>query len=335
MTRPGTGHRIVTSAPTSSDEAPTAPCANASGIGPPLGGHVPDRGIAAGPHRRAGGVAPVASEPGPAAGRALPDGSGSDVRIARFSLGDQVAYGVVEGSHGEEVLTVITAHPFAPIELTEVRVPLADVRLLAPVLPSKIVAIGKNYADHVQEMGGQAPEAPLMFLKPSTSVIGPDDPIVLPRQSAEVHHEAELAVVIGRLCKDVPLERVHEGGLGYTCANDVTARDVQRGDGQWSLAKGFDTFCPLGPWLSTEVDPGDLAIQCAVDGEVRQLGRTSQMIHGVAELVAYVSQHMTLLPGDVILTGTPAGVGPIHAGESVTVGIDDVGRLTNPVVAEA
>src|SRR6478735_393988 len=257
------------------------------------------------------------------------------VRIARFSLEDQVAFGVVEGDPNAEdaVITVMKAHPFAPVELSDIRIPLAAVKLLSPVLPSKIVAIGKNYADHVQEMGGEAPAEPLMFLKPSTSVVGPGTPIVLPRQSSNVHYEAELAVVIGRLCKDVPLERAHEVVLGYTCANDVTARDLQKSDGQWSRAKGFDTFCPLGPWVETEIDPADLHVTLSVGGDLKQDGRTSQMIHSVAQLVTHVSQAMTLLPGDVVLTGTPAGVGPIVNGDSVTVAIEGVGTLTNPVVA--
>src|SRR6478735_5380576 len=175
------------------------------------------------------------------------------VRIARFSLEDQVAFGVVEGdpSADDAVITVMKAHPFAPIELSDIRIPLAGVKLLAPVLPSKVVAIGKNYADHVKEMGGpdaEAPAEPIVFLKPSTSVVGPGQAIALPHQSDEVHYEAELAVVIGRLCKDVPAERAHEVVLGYTCANDVTARDLQRSDSQWTRAKGLDTFCPIGPW---------------------------------------------------------------------------------------
>jgi len=257
------------------------------------------------------------------------------VRIARFSLEDQVAFGVVEGDPDSEdaVITVMKAHPFAPIELSDIRIPLAGVKLLAPVLPSKVVAIGKNYADHVKEMGGDAPADPVMFLKPSTSVVGPGTAIALPHQSSNVHYEAELAVVIGRLCKDVPVERAHEVVLGYTCANDVTARDLQKSDGQWARAKGFDTFCPIGPWIETELDPNDLRISLTVGGETRQDGRTSQMIRGVAELITYVSQAMTLLPGDVLLTGTPAGVGPIVHGDSVSVTIEEIGTLTNPVVA--
>jgi len=258
------------------------------------------------------------------------------VRIARFSVQDQVAFGVVEGDieGGDATVTAIAGHPFGDFELSTARFPLADVRLLAPVLPSKVVAIGQNYADHVKEMGGdQPPPHPVLFLKPSTSVIGTGDAIALPPISNEVHHEAELAVVIGRLCRDIPQERAHDVILGYTCANDVTARDLQRADGQWARAKGFDTFCPIGPWVTTGIDPSDLAIQATVDGQLRQDGRTRDLIRGVAELVAFASSAMTLLPGDVLLTGTPAGVGPIHAGEQVTVSIEGLGELTNRVVS--
>ncbi len=256
------------------------------------------------------------------------------MRIARFSVSDQVAFGKIDEAPDGPYITAIDGHPFGPFELSRARFPLSEVRLLAPVLPSKVVAIGKNYADHVREMGGTEPPAePVIFLKPSTSVIGPDDAIVLPALSAEVHHEAELAVVIGRLVREVPVERAMDAVLGYTCANDVTARDLQRSDGQWTRAKGFDTFCPLGPWVVTDLDAGDLEIECRVDGELRQHGRTSDLLRGVPELISYVSAVMTLLPGDVLLTGTPAGVGPLHAGEKVSVSIERIGTLTNPVVA--
>jgi 2-keto-4-pentenoate hydratase/2-oxohepta-3-ene-1,7-dioic acid hydratase in catechol pathway len=260
------------------------------------------------------------------------------VRIARFSGPDGVvSFGVVEGvgPDGEvgddTTVTPISGHPFGSFEASGPAIPYADVRLLAPVLPSKIVAVGKNYAAHAAEMGGDVPSEPMIFLKPSTSVVGPGDRITLPEQSERVEHEAELAVVIGRLCSEVPLKRVHEVILGYTCANDVTARDLQRTDGQWGRAKGFDTFCPLGPWIVTDVDPDDLAISCRVNGEVRQDGRTSDLVRGVDELVAWISNVMTLLPGDVILTGTPAGVGPLVDGDSVSVSISSVGTLTNRV----
>lgn len=254
------------------------------------------------------------------------------MRIARFRVNDEVDYGVVEGDPGFEEVAPITGHPFAPFTFTGYRYPLSEVKLLAPVIPSKVVAIGKNYAQHVAEMGGSAPTQPLIFLKPSTAVIGPDEEIRMPASSDRVDFEGELAVVIGRLCKDVPAERGFEAVLGYTCANDVTARDQQASDGQWSRAKGYDTFCPLGPWLRTQLDPADLAVTTTVNGEVRQRGRTSELIHDIPRLVAYISGVMTLLPGDVILTGTPSGVGPLAPGDAVSVEIEEIGTLTNVAV---
>lgn len=250
------------------------------------------------------------------------------MRICRIALEDELHYGVIEA----DAVALLSSHPFGPFEPDGRVLPLADVRLVAPVLPSKIIAVAKNYADHAREMGGEVPPAPMIFLKPSTSVVGPGEPIALPWQSEQVEHEAELAVVIGRLCRDVPEERVPEVVLGYTCANDVTARDLQRTDGQWGRAKGFDTFCPLGPWIETDLDIDDAAIECRVNGEVRQSGSTGDMVRDVAELVSWVSSVMTLLPGDVILTGTPAGVGPLAAGDEVSVTIDGLGTLTNPVI---
>ncbi|NEA21340.1 fumarylacetoacetate hydrolase family protein [Actinomadura bangladeshensis] len=253
------------------------------------------------------------------------------MRIARFSTDDGMSFGVVE----ENTVAAIAAHPFGELTFTGQRFPLADVRLLAPILPSKIVAIGKNYADHVREMGGDAPPAePVIFSKPSTAVIGPGEAIAYPEKLSErVDHEGELAVVIGRMCREVPAARAADVILGYTCANDVTARDLQKKDGQWTRAKGFDTFCPIGPWIETEVDPADLAISTTVNGDVRQDARTSLLLHGIPALVEYVSQVMTLLPGDVILTGTPAGVGPLQVGDEVTVTIEGIGSLTNRVIA--
>jgi 2-keto-4-pentenoate hydratase/2-oxohepta-3-ene-1,7-dioic acid hydratase in catechol pathway len=209
-----------------------------------------------------------------------------------------------------------------------------DVRLLAPVLPSKVVCIGKNYADHAAEMGGAAPEAPVVFLKPSTSVIGPADPIQLPRNSERVDHEAELGVVIGRLCREVPREKALDMVLGYTCGNDVTARDHQKADGQWTRGKGHDTFCPLGPWVETSLKADDLAIRTELDGEVKQDSRTSLLLHDIPTLIEWVTRVMTMLPGDVILTGTPAGVGPMKDGQTVSVTVEGLGTLSNPVVAK-
>ncbi len=257
------------------------------------------------------------------------------MRFARFSIADQIAYGVVDGDDADPTTLTVTAidgHPFAPFEVSNARFPLAEVKLLPPVLPSKVIGIGKNYADHAEEMGGEIPVTPVMFLKPSTSVIGGDDAILLPPQSGQVEHEAELAVVIGRLAREVPADRVAEVVLGVTCANDVTARDLQRSDGQWTRAKGFDSFCPLGPWIATDVPYDDVLVEAHVDGERRQSGRTSLMVHSVTELVQFVSSVMTLLPGDVILTGTPAGVGPLLHDNEVTVSIEGVGSLTNKVV---
>lgn len=252
------------------------------------------------------------------------------MQIARFAHGDNPRYGIVDGDD----LVVLKSDPlFDSYETTGERVPLDGARLLSPVIPrSKVVALGRNYADHVKELGNDLPTAPVVFLKPNTSVIGPDDPIVLPEWSQEVHYEAELAVVVGRLCKDVPAERVNDVIFGYTVANDVTARDVQRAEDQWTRAKGFDTSCPLGPWIETDVDVSDLSVRSYVDGEQRQDGRTSQMIMSVHEIVAYASSIFTLLPGDVILTGTPAGIGQIDAGQRVEVEVEGIGRFGNPVV---
>lgn len=258
------------------------------------------------------------------------------MRIARFTTGQDPRFGVVEQADCGEVLAVVTGDPlYAPLQFTGERIPLDDgVRLLAPVIPrSKVVGIGRNYAEHAAELGNEVPAEPLVFLKPNTSVIGPGDPVPLPAQSQEVHYEGELAVVIGRVCRDVPLARVPEVVLGYTCANDVTARDLQRTDGQWWRAKGFDGFCPLGPYLVTGLDPADLRLTTRLDGATVQDARTSQLVVDVARLVAYVSAVMTLLPGDVILTGTPAGVGPMRPGQRVEVEIEGIGVLSNPVVS--
>ena len=211
-------------------------------------------------------------------------------------------------------------------------IPVGAVRLLAPVIPSKIVAVGRNYLEHAEEMGTGIPEEPVIFLKPSTSVVGPGDSIPVPSVAKRVDHEAELGVVIGRVARQVPVEEAGRYILGYTCGNDVTARDLQARDGQWTRAKGFDGFCPLGPWVETEFDPTDSAVECRVNGVVRQAARTSQLAFGAGELVEFVTGVMTLLPGDVILTGTPAGVGPLEVGDRVEVEIDQIGVLSNEVV---
>jgi 2-keto-4-pentenoate hydratase/2-oxohepta-3-ene-1,7-dioic acid hydratase in catechol pathway len=221
---------------------------------------------------------------------------------------------------------------FAGYDPTGERVPLAEAKLLAPVIPrSKVVAVGKNYRDHAAEMGGEAPAEPLLFLKPNTAVIGPGDAIVLPPESAQVEFEGELAVVIGRIARRVSEADAASVVFGYTIANDVTARDLQRSDGQWTRAKGFDTFCPLGPVIDTELDLERGTIETSVNGERRQEGRLADMVHSIPAIVAYASNVFTLLPGDVILTGTPAGVGPIVAGDTVEVSVSGLGTLANPV----
>jgi 2-keto-4-pentenoate hydratase/2-oxohepta-3-ene-1,7-dioic acid hydratase in catechol pathway len=221
---------------------------------------------------------------------------------------------------------------YVGLKLVEREYAVGDVRLLAPIIPrSKVIGIGKNYAKHAAEMGGEVPDEPLMFLKPNTSVIGPNDVIRLPRQSENVHYEGELAVVIGRICRDVPAEKAGDVIHGYTVANDVTARDLQRKDGQFTRAKGFDTFCPLGPWIETELDPSNLQVQTYLNGDLVQDGNTSDLVFDIPTLVAHVSSVMTLLPGDVILTGTPEGVGPLSADDEVEIVVSGIGALTNKV----
>lgn len=267
------------------------------------------------------------------------------MRIARFAAaGQDPAYGIIElavdGGDHPDTIAVINNDPLAgvPVNYTGERHDLADVRLLAPVIPrSKVIAVGKNYADHAAEMGSEVPTgAPLVFLKPNTSVIGPNDPIVRPAGVEDLHYEGELAIIINRFCKEVPADRVHEVIFGYTIANDVTARDWQASDGQWTRAKGADTFCPIGPWINTHLsieEASKLSIETRLGDEVRQSGNTSQMVRGIAELVEFISSFTTLLPGDVILTGTPAGVGAMADGDVVHVEIDGLGTLSNPVAA--
>jgi len=266
------------------------------------------------------------------------------VRIARFTTGEDPQFGVVTGElddHGEidpdATVVAIASDPlYAGINLTDQQFRLEDVRLLAPVLPrSKVVGIGRNYAAHAAELGHDLPVEPLMFLKPNTSVVGPGDPVFYPRQTQELHYEGELAVVIGRICRDVPPEQVSQVVFGYTVGNDVTARDLQRSDVQFTRAKGFDSFCPLGPWIETELDVSALRVQTYLNGDVKQDGSTKDMIFDVPALVAHVSSVMTLLPGDVILTGTPEGVGPMEVGDEVDVVVEGIGSLTNRIVARA
>lgn len=259
------------------------------------------------------------------------------MRIARFSTGAEPRYAIVDGEAGSEELVVLTGDPmYTPGTVTGERIPLTDdVRLLAPVIPrSKVVCLGKNYEAHAKEIPhrGPAPELPILFLKPNTTVIGPDDPIVLPHYSEDVQLEAELAVIISRVCKDVSADNAEDYIYGYTCANDVTARDIQRQEDQWFRAKAFDTSLPLGPWIETELAHDDVTISSRINGEEAQAGHSGDMIVDVAHAVAMVSEVVTLLPGDIILTGTPSGVRALHHGDVVEIEIEDLGVLRNPVI---
>ena len=256
------------------------------------------------------------------------------MRIARFTTGEDPMYGIVQEKDGQEMVYGITGDPlYTEIRPTGTIVPLEDVRLLAPVIPrSKVVCVGRNYAAHAAELGNEVPEQPLLFLKPNTAVIGPGDPIVLPSYSQEVSLEAELAVVIKRMAKDVEPEQASDVILGYTCANDLTARDAQREEDQWFRAKAFDTSCPIGPWIETDLGSSAASIGSSVDGEVAQAGSTADMVRTVSELIAEISRVVTLLPGDIILTGTPAGVRSVDAGATIDVTIEGIGALSNPVV---
>ncbi|RYU12293.1 fumarylacetoacetate hydrolase family protein [Nocardioides iriomotensis] len=264
------------------------------------------------------------------------------MRIARFTTGEDPQYGVVTGDVDElgipaddTTVVALAGDPlYVGVQLTDQQFKLEEVRLLAPVLPrSKVVGIGRNYAAHAAEMGNDVPDEPMMFIKPNTSVIGPGDPIFYPRQSQEVHFEGELCVVIGRICRDVAPERVGEVIYGYTVGNDVTARDLQRKDGQFTRGKGFDSFCPIGPWIETELDTTNLRVTTHLNGDVKQDGTTKDLIFDVPTLVSFVSSVMTLLPGDVIMTGTPDGVGPMNVGDEVEVSVAGIGSLTNKVVS--
>ena len=261
------------------------------------------------------------------------------MRIVRFSplnskeLGNDPLYGQLDG----EIITVIKGDPiYSGIQPTSVKVKLADVRLLAPVIPrSKVVCVGKNYSDHAKEMGMDVPEEPIIFLKPNTSVIGPNDLIQWPRMSERVDFEGELAIVISRICKDVPAAKAEDVIFGYTIANDVTARDLQKKDGQWNRGKGFDTFCPLGPWIETGFTPASQKIITKLNGEIKQSEAISSMIFKIPTIIEFITSVMTLLPGDVILTGTPAGIGPMPAGSEISVEIEGIGVLSNKVSSRA
>lgn len=252
------------------------------------------------------------------------------MKVARFAHRGDIRFGIVD----DDALVVLAGDPmYAGWDTTGERVPLSEAQLLAPVIPrSKIVCVGKNYADHVTEMGGgPAPVEPLMFFKPNTAVIGPNDAIVRPRISERVDFEGELAIVIGAVAKHVREEDAHSVIFGYTIANDVTARDLQERDGQWARAKGFDTFCPLGPVVETEFDMASSRIETRLNGELKQSGSFDQLMFGVPRIIAAATEAFTLLPGDVILTGTPAGIGPMVAGDVVEVSIAGIGTLRNTV----
>ncbi|KQS17767.1 fumarylacetoacetate hydrolase family protein [Frigoribacterium sp. Leaf186] len=251
------------------------------------------------------------------------------MKIARFATpGEDPRYGIVD----ERELIVLAGDPmYSGYETTGERVSLRQAKLLAPVIPrSKVVGVGLNYQDHADELGQSAPDSPILFLKPNTTVIGFGDSIQLPPDVGRVDFEGELAIVIGSIAKRVKAEDYQDVVFGYTVANDVTARDVQNADGQWTRAKGYDTFLPLGPYIENEFDWTDATIETRVDGEVMQRESTMQMIHKIPELIEYVTEVFTLLPGDVILTGTPSGIGPFTSGQTVEVAISGLGSLINP-----
>jgi 2-keto-4-pentenoate hydratase/2-oxohepta-3-ene-1,7-dioic acid hydratase in catechol pathway len=251
------------------------------------------------------------------------------VRLVRLRFGDRIATGFLEDDLVRPLRGTFFERPIPTGE----EVPVGEVRLLAPVLPSKIVGVARNYPEHAKELGNPLPDEPMLFFKPATSVLGPGDPIPLPAGAGRVDHEAELAAVIGRLCRQVDEDEAMTAVLGFTCANDVTARDWQKRDGQWARAKGSDGFGPIGPWIETELDPSDLEVVGRVTGELRQKGRTSEMAHSPAALISFISQTITLLPGDVVLTGTPPGVGPLEPGDTVEVEVEGIGVLENGVVS--
>jgi 2-keto-4-pentenoate hydratase/2-oxohepta-3-ene-1,7-dioic acid hydratase in catechol pathway len=251
------------------------------------------------------------------------------MRIARFSINGDPRFGIVDGPE----LVVLKGHPLVHgYETTGERVPLKEVKLLAPTIPSKVVCIGKNYLDHIGEMGLEVSSEPTIFFKPSSSIIGPGDTIVLPKQSKHVELEVELTVVIGQITKNVSEKDALNYVWGFTVANDVTARDLQATDDQWARSKAFDTFCPLGPWIETEFVPDGQVLESRIDGETKQQGSIDLMIHNIPRIISFVSQNMTLLPGDVILTGTPAGISQINSGQLVECEVEGIGTLLNPVV---
>jgi len=252
------------------------------------------------------------------------------MKIVRYEDGTVTRWGVIEG----EAIREMEGDPFGHFHLTSKMKKIGAGKLLSPCLPSKIVALGLNYRDHAEEVKLPIPDKPLLFIKPSTSVIGPGEAIIYPKMSKRVDYEAELAVVIGKLAKKVSEEIGADYILGYTCLNDVTARDLQPKDGQWTTSKGFDTFCPIGPWIVTDIDPHHLDVSSYLNGERRQHSNTKNLIFGPHQLVSFISRVMTLLPGDVIATGTPSGIGPMVIGDKIDVVIEGIGTLSNDVIAE-
>jgi 2-keto-4-pentenoate hydratase/2-oxohepta-3-ene-1,7-dioic acid hydratase in catechol pathway len=250
------------------------------------------------------------------------------VKVARFSNGAEPRFGIVDGPE----LVVLKGHPLVSgYQTTNERIPLKEVKLLAPTIPSKIVCIGKNFAEHAAEIGEDVTVEPLIFFKPSSAIIGHGDAIVIPPQSKQVELEAELCLVIGKLAKNVSVDKALEYLWGVTIANDVTARDLQFGDGQWARSKGFDTFCPLGPWVETEFVPDGQVIESRINGEIRQNVAITEMVHKIPAIISYVSKNMSLLPGDIILTGSPAGISVINSGDLIECEIEGIGILSNPV----
>ncbi|HRN51525.1 MAG TPA: fumarylacetoacetate hydrolase family protein [Anaerolineales bacterium] len=252
------------------------------------------------------------------------------MRIIRYQEQGSVHYGWVLG----DKVGTIEGDPYGAFQRGEATRPLSELTLLPPVSPSKIICVGRNYVAHAKELGNEVPEVPMLFLKPPSSLLAPGGTIVLPPQTQQVEHEAELAVVIGKRGRWIEPDDIKDHILGYTIANDITARDLQKRDGQWTRGKGFDTFCPFGPWVETDFDPADAVVSCSVNGELRQMGSTRDMIFSVRQLLAYISSVMTLEPGDLVLTGTPAGVGPLKDGDSLVTSIEGLGELHNSVVAE-
>src|SRR4030042_415712 len=252
------------------------------------------------------------------------------MKIIRYQAESKINWGVIEGDSVREM----DGNPFGHFHLTSKMKKIGEVKLLSPCLPSKIVALGLNYRDHAEEVKMVLPKEPLIFMKPSTSVIGPGEAIIYPKMSKRVDYEAELAIVIGKEAKKVTEERAADYILGYTCLNDVTARDLQPKDGQWTTAKGFDTFAPIGPWFVTDIDPHHLDVSSYLNGERCQHSNTKNLIFGPRQLVSFISRVMTLLPGDVIATGTPSGIGPMAIGDKIAVVIEGIGTLSNTVVAK-